>query len=98
MIIAGREINVVYVVVLAAIVIVAVFILTMPREECVPAGNITSGAPCCEGLSAFKNTYYDQGRCQTQVNDVICLACGDSVCGLGENLCNCPYDCRTVLD
>lgn len=54
---------------------------------------------CCEGLTescTFKPDF--TGRC-VGGNDYpgfpVCLACGDGLCEVGENDCNCPEDCAS---
>ena len=49
---------------------------------------------CCPGL--VTRSSYDissDGECQELVGGALCLACGDGVCGVGEDFCNCPEDC-----
>ena len=50
--------------------------------------------PCCDGLVRLDEAYPDgNGGCQPEENAYICTRCGDGMCGLGENTCNCPADC-----
>ncbi|MCX6789295.1 MAG: hypothetical protein NTZ42_01635 [Candidatus Gribaldobacteria bacterium] len=56
---------------------------------------------CCAGLQAVytQNTYYADGQENTCAlgatpRNVVCTACGNGVCGKGENQCNCPADCK----
>lgn len=57
-----------------------------------------NGRMCCEGLTeVFDQWELDgDGRCHALDNyGYHCLKCGDGLCGLGENKCNCPNDCGT---
>lgn len=52
---------------------------------------------CCEGLKGVADLYFDEtiGKCQVGGDELsVCVKCGDSVCGIGENKCNCPEDCK----
>ncbi|MFH1285596.1 MAG: hypothetical protein ABIH99_03350 [Candidatus Micrarchaeota archaeon] len=58
--------------------------------------NIT-GNPCCntsaESISCGNTDEY--GRCKLGICFYnTCAKCGDKSCGLGENFCNCPEDCK----
>ncbi|MBN2014299.1 MAG: hypothetical protein JW778_03885 [Candidatus Altiarchaeota archaeon] len=69
--------------------------------ECVPEGDsypIVPGAlSCCPGLTAISCSTPDQnGTCTECVGAMICAYCGNGICGLGENICNCPQDCTTT--
>jgi hypothetical protein len=50
---------------------------------------------CCEGLIQVENSAPDAGgACVPAVNQSFtCAQCGNGICGLGENRCNCPADC-----
>jgi len=51
---------------------------------------------CCPGLSPIDNTI-DPDNCDLRRDvdyDSVCVDCGDGICGLGENKCNCPEDCQ----
>ncbi|MBU3941447.1 MAG: hypothetical protein KKF74_00880, partial [Nanoarchaeota archaeon] len=41
-----------------------------------------------------KSLYYPTKECLVYKNNFVCTKCGDSKCGLGENYCNCPKDCK----
>jgi hypothetical protein len=69
--------------------------------DCVPAGGQLEGkdicALCCGSLERIDNSAPDaQGNCQptNPPSVLICAACGDGMCGVGENRCNCPADCH----
>jgi len=54
---------------------------------------------CCSGLIAIKDPRSSkpipEGGCSGVGSDAyICASCGNGVCGLGENKCNCPVDCE----
>lgn len=53
---------------------------------------------CCSGLTRVESSAPggDGGACvPTDFPSVFrCTACGDGTCGLGENRCNCPADCK----
>jgi hypothetical protein len=50
---------------------------------------------CCEGLD--EKPHYDSDTC-TVLPDLkfTCVKCGNDICGLGEDECNCPQDCPTT--
>jgi hypothetical protein len=50
---------------------------------------------CCDGLSNIFLTIDDAGTCESNGPPDIfyCAACGDGICGVAENRCNCPADC-----
>lgn len=54
---------------------------------------------CCEGLTEsciFKSDFTDQCFGGDDYRGFpICLACGDGLCEMGENDCNCPADCMS---
>ncbi|MDD4352307.1 MAG: S-layer homology domain-containing protein [Candidatus Gracilibacteria bacterium] len=74
--------------------------LTVGIEECTAEGDMYALYPgallCCEGLVPIgpMEPLLD-GNCPDEpiVGAAVCTACGDEVCGLGENKCNCPSDC-----
>jgi cysteine-rich repeat protein len=70
-------------------------------SACIEEGKEGSGLTndtCCEDLVSVSNARRDsEGDCA--VNDdgsFLCTLCGDGVCGLGENACNCPDDCLNL--
>jgi hypothetical protein len=49
---------------------------------------------CCPGLAPVAASEEQDGRCAPLAPDaVVCVRCGDGVCGAGENECRCPSDC-----
>ena len=74
---------------------------------CTPGGGEYEGkvicALCCDGLTATEpmvetTEIYDGypagcGPGPEPVSFLVCVACGDGVCGEGENRCVCPADC-----
>lgn len=50
---------------------------------------------CCVGLNTVRDItiYKKTGECTFGSESAICVNCGNGVCGLGENKCNCPEDC-----
>ncbi len=75
-----------------------------PADSCVEEGNeklvVPEEAPdCCAGLTEifdFATIYTD---CSSPSNGtMICAKCGDGICGLGENKCNCSKDCDIAAD
>jgi hypothetical protein len=73
------------------------------NESCVKeGGTITLGGTaehsfgpnCCNGLSSSFGELIN-GSCSYKNPDIrICTHCGDGICGLGENKCNCAMDCH----
>lgn len=57
---------------------------------------------CCEGLQKvgmIELKYIDhRGYCESMDGSSVCINCGNSVCDLGENVCNCPQDCLEERD
>jgi hypothetical protein len=60
---------------------------------------------CCAGLKSISTNRPDlRGNCSIYSANTpipggfggICAKCGDSVCGAGENICNCPADCKNT--
>ena len=68
--------------------------------DCAKNGEMIStmdfNAGCCAGLE--REDVYDVERdllCKNPLYDIaICIDCPNSICGPGENKCNCPQDCR----
>lgn len=74
--------------------------------RCAQAGEMVEGkdicALCCDGLDwteplertgAMIEGYPDGCEPSTPPSLGVCVACGDGVCGPGENDCVCPDDC-----
>jgi len=54
--------------------------------------------PCCQGLTAISSVQpLTDGSCgySAPPSVQICTRCGDHVCGMGENRCNCAQDCHS---
>ena len=69
------------------------------QGECIPEGEsgpVIPDAPgCCEGLEPVScDQPGPNGECIGCDGAFICARCGNGQCGLGENVCNCPEDCR----
>ncbi len=76
-------------------------------DTCIGAGEEFEGkvecTRCCEGLDQTQpmvetdKTFPDYpagcGPGPEPPSIVLCVACGDGVCGAGENRCVCPEDC-----
>jgi len=74
-------------------------------RKCVKEGEkfyLKPGEPqtkeCCHGLKT--GTFYSivNGKCIPESIASICIDCPSGKCGLGENKCNCPEDCREQID
>ena len=69
------------------------------EEECAQEGESVPVVPgarqCCDDLSKISCDEPDSnGNCSAHcIGASICAHCGNGVCGLGENKCNCPEDC-----
>lgn len=69
-------------------------------DVCIGAGHTVTPGPkapvCCAGLTAISCDRPDaKGICDAKcVGGSICAACGNGRCGNGENVCNCPADCK----
>jgi lysophospholipase L1-like esterase len=65
--------------------------------ECIAEGDarpVVPGAlPCCLGLVPIPCDEPAGPLCEMCTGASICTNCGNGVCGLGENVCNCPEDC-----
>lgn len=64
---------------------------------CVPEGVRSADVQprCCDGLAAIPDLEGADGQCMPASPGMVCAACGDGVCGLGETACNCAGDCGT---
>ena len=68
-------------------------------NPCVPEGegfeSFETDGMCCPGLVPVQDCFYEAGGCACpNCPCFVCTACGDGVCGMGENVCNCPEDCE----
>src|SRR5690606_3231757 len=77
-------------------------------QDCRAEGEVYEGkvlcAGCCEGLQ--RSWMVEPGdQVPPELDELpagcdlgpesllICIRCGDGICGSGENFCNCPADC-----
>jgi hypothetical protein len=62
--------------------------------SCMTEGQIGFFRGCCPGLVEVYY-YQDTASCTNPPGSglYVCTSCGDQICGLGENHCNCPQDC-----
>lgn len=78
---------------------------TCPQDCCIKEGQSGLGSSfCCKGLAFSAGGAPDaNGNCPSPADTRMmitpggggtCIACGNGVCGLGENKCNCPQDCN----
>ncbi|MBR9704536.1 hypothetical protein GOV12_03935 [Candidatus Pacearchaeota archaeon] len=79
------------------------------KRECLKAGqrnegvlpSYAGGIPnlCCEGLKELDQRIEIDGECTAIVDDMgsICSDCGNSVCEIWENVCNCMEDCKKEI-
>ena len=76
---------------------------TIEQQQCIPEGGsgavIPGGPECCEGLTQIGCDQPDlTGECSEEcVGAFYCTMCGNGICGLGENQCNCPEDCTANI-
>jgi len=79
------------------------FIIKKPTsKKCIPEGGTlfpNDGNKCCVGLFPRWNyEMQEDGSCKSisgsSGHQLICVKCGNGVCGEGENGCNCPKDCK----
>ncbi|MGB9708359.1 MAG: carboxypeptidase-like regulatory domain-containing protein, partial [Candidatus Pacearchaeota archaeon] len=73
------------------------------KDCCYPEGvtrPVLANHSCCPGLNTvipfdMNCVANQQGVCAgcEAIGAVTCVKCGNDVCGLGENYCNCPQDC-----
>jgi hypothetical protein len=65
------------------------------REESEEIEGKVPGAYCCAGLKKVSQAEPRGDDCVVLVPPslLVCLPCGDGVCGTQENICNCPEDC-----
>lgn len=57
------------------------------------------GHKCCEGLKPISCIKPANGICPSRpcAGAVYCARCGNGICGPGENMCNCPRDCKSNI-
>ena len=69
-------------------------------QKCVPEGSkftnpVTTGKCCAKLVPVLDKLSDGKGGCLTpKCSCYVCTSCGDSLCGKGENGCNCPKDCK----
>lgn len=67
------------------------------NKECAKEGEVdlSYGAfgECCEGLTPKLMYGKENGECIPLSCGHVCVKCPDSICGIGEDSCNCPKDC-----
>ena len=73
--------------------------LKPPDGRCVGEGELIegkNGEHCCEGLDRISlDEPTDAGCSATGTPSLfVCTRCGDGLCGVAENQCNCGADCR----
>jgi hypothetical protein len=75
--------------------------ITCPQDcllACRKEGEMTGmGTPgCCQGLTPLSrlNVPYNDGCEAMTGSGSVCTRCGDGACGLGEDYCKCPKDCK----
>jgi len=71
-----------------------------PPKKCIgegETGSIFGYDICCPGLTKIANSWSTDNECIAPTDgSFICSYCGNGVCGKGENVCNCPQDCKIV--
>jgi len=72
--------------------------LTSAPSSCLEEGQsgiVADSLDCCPGLTKISCDAPDANNtCPNNCTDsFFCTNCGDGICGLGENKCNCPGDC-----
>lgn len=73
-----------------------------PGGKCIPEGEsympwVDPGAQCCPELAPADDCCFPNEAGECECGDgcgVVCAACGNNECGPGENICNCPSDCK----
>lgn len=54
---------------------------------------------CCTGLASLKVVKLGNGTlCSDEIAGYVCAKCGNKICGIGENKCNCAQDCGKNID
>ncbi|QSQ12284.1 hypothetical protein [Myxococcus landrumensis] len=69
------------------------------QETCAAEGILGANVACCPGLVPRCGVPSGaRGACNAQQEEAaepVCIRCGDGVCGVFEQACNCPEDCAT---
>lgn len=72
------------------------------EESCIEEGekgSLFENDACCSGLKRIDNSKLSGDACEAPDDgSFICAKCGNGVCGLGENVCNCPKDCNSSIE
>lgn len=65
---------------------------------CVKEGeSLKPGYVCCNNLVGISNDIFGDNLCIKSVGSFPkCAPCGNGVCNIGENKCNCPQDCGSI--
>ncbi len=74
------------------------------NTKCISEGQTGSGfspyssnEKCCAGLTSVACATSDGDMCGVATDCFVCTNCGDGICGLGENQCNCAQDCNNCV-
>jgi hypothetical protein len=63
-----------------------------------PIGILARLVACKPGLNTVRNASNAGFGCGFSTwrssENFVCVKCGNGVCGSGENICNCPKDCK----
>ena len=68
-------------------------------EPCIKEGSrgnsfVDKKVDCCPGFKHSAITYFTNNQCVVELGgSFVCIDCGNGVCGLEENMCNCEPDC-----
>ncbi|WP_342377253.1 hypothetical protein NVS55_38240 [Myxococcus stipitatus] len=69
------------------------------QGTCVGEGSPVGSGACCPGLAPRCGVEFEDETCDTEAEgepvEPVCLRCGDGVCSVFEQPCNCPEDCAT---
>ena len=74
---------------------------SVENKNCIEEGGIRAGLKdkCCDELKFVNNeSYISEAEICVASQHSICLNCGNGICGIGENRCNCPEDCEEQID
>lgn len=85
--------KIIFFILLSALILVEADFIS---AECLKEGETGSQEDkCCSGLT--EKAMYDLRNCEALPNlKFTCIKCGDTICGTGENKCNCPKDCKNT--
>ncbi len=76
----------------------------LTEESCTTEGgiecNVMGCKPCCEPLEdrvvLTAVNIAGEVTCVEEMTQQVCVNCGDGICGIGENWCICPEDCKKL--